>query len=102
MTSEYLMTRENAHEMTVHEKRLKILSTALSQTEGNKSKCLTMAISVLRLQVIIFLYTLRIFQFCRVSMYTFHNGQMGEGGRKEGGEEGEIERETCLFFFFQI
>lgn len=70
MTSEYLMTRENAHEMTVHEKRLKILSTALSQTEGNKSKCLTMAISVLRLQVIIFLYTLRIFQFCRVSMYT--------------------------------
>lgn len=83
MTSEYLMTRENAHDMTVYEKWLKILSTVLSQPEGNKSKCLTVAISVLRLQVIIFLYTLPLFQFYRVSMYAFHNGQMGEEGRKE-------------------
>lgn len=49
MTSEYLMTGENARDMTVHEKRFKIVSTALSQPEGNKSKCLTVVISVLRL-----------------------------------------------------
>lgn len=48
MTNEYLMTGENAYNMTVHEKQLEIVSTALSQPEGNKSKCLTVVISVLR------------------------------------------------------
>ena len=49
MTNEYLMTGENAHDMTVHEKRLKIVSTASSYPEGNKSNCFTVVMSVLRL-----------------------------------------------------
>lgn len=52
MTDEYLMTWGNTQDMTVYEKWCKTLSTALSQPEGNKSKCLTMSIYTARLWVI--------------------------------------------------
>lgn len=35
MTNEYLMTRENARDTTGREKQLEVVSTALSQPEGN-------------------------------------------------------------------
>ena len=50
-SNEYLMTGENAYDVTVHEKWLKIVCTALSQPEGHKSKCLPMVISLLERSV---------------------------------------------------
>ena len=49
--NEYLMTGENAYDETVHEKWLKIVRTALSQPDRNKSKCLPTVISLLERSV---------------------------------------------------
>lgn len=52
MTNEYLMTRENARDTTGNEKQLQVVSTALSQPEGNKSNGLTVVISGLIFQIL--------------------------------------------------
>lgn len=44
-SNECLMEGENGHGMTVDEKWLKIVSTALSQPEGNKSNRLRVIVS---------------------------------------------------------
>lgn len=44
MTNEYLITGENACDTTGSEKQLQVVSTALSQPEGNKSKGETIVI----------------------------------------------------------
>lgn len=48
MTSEYLLAGENACD-TRREKQLKVVSTALSQPEGNKAEGLTVVVSGLTL-----------------------------------------------------
>ena len=87
------MTGENAYDMTAREKWLKIVSTALLQPEGNKSKCLPVGISVLLYsdyRWYFFFFILCLFsKFYRVSMYAFHIRE----------RERERERNLPPFFF---